>query len=605
MQNSLFSTSLRALCAAVFVLFASSAMAQSKVQATPAATTFPAEGFVYEDNNRGFLENVKVTIKDEKGDIIEDTYTDVTGKFVASLAPEHKYKVHFDKRAFTPIDTVISTVGHVLGEALYLKYAMKRLPGYIFDATISDLLSEEEKAAGKYASSVDSVKVEVYNTTKKEEAMVYNTGDSHLFNFTFEQGNHYTILLRRPGFFAKRIEANINIHGCILCFEGLGSITPGVVDNLTEKNSAGTLGANIQMRRIEMNKALKIENIYYDLSRWDIRPEAAKELDKLVAILKDNPRLIIELGSHTDSRGGNADNMTLSQKRAESAVQYIVSKGVSGDRISAKGYGEEKILNVCKDGVNCSEPEHQRNRRTEFTVTGVLREDPYETKSLKEIIEEQAFMDMILKGGNEVIQVGADGKIPENLQKDIEKQQKRANDIQNKTATPEKDLPAAPEKTTTITSKTEAKTEVKKAAKTETKKPAKTNVKVEPKAEPKAAVNVEPKVEAAVKVEPKTEPKAAVNVEPKTMNTGFKTSIENYTGYRLQLFSEKDKALTAAHPVLNEFSEVYQEEMEEKEFAYLIGEYKHVSTANAMLRQMANKYPNAKVIHYKNGKRVL
>ena len=556
MQNPPFSLTISVFFAA-FLAFASSANAQA-VQATPAATTFPAEGFVYEDNNRGFLENVKVTVKDENGTVIEDTYTDVSGKFVASLAPEHIYKVRIEKRAFYSLDTTISTQAHPIGTALYVKYPLKRLPGYIFDATISDLLTEQDKAEGKYASSVDSVRVEVYNTTKKEEALVYNTGDTHLFNFTFEQGNHYTMLLRRRGFFAKRIEANINIHGCILCFEGLGSVTPGVVDNLTEKNTAGTLGANIQMRKIELNKALKIENIYYDLSRWEIRPEAAKELDKLVAILKDNPRLIIELGSHTDARGGNEDNMTLSQKRAESAVQYIVSKGVSNERIAAKGYGEEKILNACTDGVTCSEPEHQRNRRTEFTVTGIMREDPYETKSLREIIEEQAFMDMIMKGDVETIQVGADGKIPENLQKDINKQQKRADDLNKKPEPAVQVVQNPAPNPVTITSKTEPV-----VAKTE-----------------------------------KTPAAAAAPI------SAFKPIPATYTGYRVQLLVNKAEPLPPNHPLAFEFSTVFEEETAPKTFAYLIGDYQNVAAANKMLQQVGGNYEFAKVVRYKNGKRM-
>jgi outer membrane protein OmpA-like peptidoglycan-associated protein len=558
MQSPPFSLFASTFFVAAFCLFASSATAQT-VQATPAATTFPAEGFVYEDNNRGYLENVKITVKDENGTIVEDTYTDVTGKFVASLAPEHIYKVRVEKRAFYSLDTTINTQAHPLGTALYVKYPLKRLPGYIFDATISDLLSEQEKAEGKYASSVDSVRVEIYNTTKKEEALVYNTGDTHLFNFTFEQGNHYTMLLRRRGFFAKRIEANINIHGCILCFEGLGNVTPGVVDNLTEKNTAGTLGANIQMRKIELNKALKIENIYYDVSRWEIRPEAAKELDKLVAILKDNPRLIIELGSHTDARGSAEDNMVLSQKRAESAVQYIVSKGVSNERIAAKGYGEEKILNACTDGVNCSEPEHQRNRRTEFTVTGIMREDPYETKSLREIIEEQAFMDMIMKGDVETIQVGADGKIPENLKKDIDKQQKRADELNKK---PEPIVQAPAPNPVTITSKTEPKTA--------------------------------PVVEKTAQ-----QPSAAVPT------SAFKPLPANYTGFRVQLLVNKNEALPPNHPLAFEFSTVFEEESSPKNYAYLIGDYANIAAANKMLQQVVGNYEFAKVVRYKNGKRVL
>jgi outer membrane protein OmpA-like peptidoglycan-associated protein len=128
--------------------------------------------------------------------------------------------------------------------------------------------------------------------------------------------------------------------------------------------------------RIVIDKPIVIENIYYDYDKWNIRPDAAVELDNIVELLTDNPHIIIELGSHTDSRGSKRYNENLSQKRAESAVQYIVSNGISQERITAKGYGEYQLVNHCSDGVKCSEEEHQMNRRTEFRVIGLNKNQP-------------------------------------------------------------------------------------------------------------------------------------------------------------------------------------------------------------------------------------
>ena len=83
---------------------------------------------------------------------------------------------------------------------------------------------------------------------------------------------------------------------------------------------------------------------------------------------KDNPKVKIELSSHTDSRQGNSYNQMLSQLRAESAVKYIISQGIEPKRIKAKGYGETRLLNRCGNNVKCSEEEHQLNRRTEFKI---------------------------------------------------------------------------------------------------------------------------------------------------------------------------------------------------------------------------------------------
>ena len=137
-----------------------------------------------------------------------------------------------------------------------------------------------------------------------------------------------------------------------------------------------TIFVELIFDRIIIDKPIVIENIYYDFDKWNIRPDAAIELDKIVTLLVENPQIIIELGSHTDSRGTHKYNDVLSQRRAESAVEYIISRGISSERITAKGYGERELVNHCSDGVSCSEEEHQMNRRTEFKVTGYSKSQP-------------------------------------------------------------------------------------------------------------------------------------------------------------------------------------------------------------------------------------
>ncbi|WEK18271.1 MAG: OmpA family protein [Candidatus Pedobacter colombiensis] len=140
---------------------------------------------------------------------------------------------------------------------------------------------------------------------------------------------------------------------------------------LTTNNLAASteIKKDLYLEKIELEKAIKIENIYYDFDQSNIRPDAAIELDKLVKILKDNPTIWIELGSHTDSRGNDQYNQWLSQRRANAAVQYIIDRGIDKNRITAKGYGEKILLNKCANGIKCSETDHQLNRRTEFKIT--------------------------------------------------------------------------------------------------------------------------------------------------------------------------------------------------------------------------------------------
>ncbi|MGZ4090628.1 MAG: OmpA family protein, partial [Bacteroidia bacterium] len=137
---------------------------------------------------------------------------------------------------------------------------------------------------------------------------------------------------------------------------------------------------NIYALKIVVGKAIKVDNIYFDKGKYNVRPDAALELDKLVRLMKDNPEVIIELSSHTDCNGPAASNLTLSDKRAKSAAAYIISKSIDSKRIKGKGYGESKLVNDCKcEGKKpspCSEEQHAQNRRVEIKVTGFVVEKP-------------------------------------------------------------------------------------------------------------------------------------------------------------------------------------------------------------------------------------
>jgi outer membrane protein OmpA-like peptidoglycan-associated protein/tetratricopeptide (TPR) repeat protein len=113
---------------------------------------------------------------------------------------------------------------------------------------------------------------------------------------------------------------------------------------------------------------ITMQGIYYDLDKWDVRPDAKVVLDSLAGILKNNPSLVIELASHTDSRAPAEYNLELSKKRAQSCVSYLTQKGIAKDRMLPVGYGETKLVNDCSDDVDCSEAEHQQNRRTTVRV---------------------------------------------------------------------------------------------------------------------------------------------------------------------------------------------------------------------------------------------
>jgi len=112
----------------------------------------------------------------------------------------------------------------------------------------------------------------------------------------------------------------------------------------------------------------RLNNIHYNFDKDNIRPDAALILDTLVEILNQYPSMMIELSSHTDSRGTYEYNINLADRRAKSAVAYLISRGINRKRLIAKGYGEMLLLNECSDGVVCTEAQHQENRRTEVKV---------------------------------------------------------------------------------------------------------------------------------------------------------------------------------------------------------------------------------------------
>lgn len=140
------------------------------------------------------------------------------------------------------------------------------------------------------------------------------------------------------------------------------------------ENANGLQDLSFNLDKINKDKTYRLANIYYDYNSATLRDSSKTVLDTLFSLLAANPKIVIELSSHTDSRGSSDYNLKLSQARADSCVAYLIAKGISANRLVAKGYGEDKPLNKCVDGVTCTEEEYQVNRRTEFKVIGELEE---------------------------------------------------------------------------------------------------------------------------------------------------------------------------------------------------------------------------------------
>ncbi|MBB1151461.1 PD40 domain-containing protein [Myroides sp. NP-2] len=118
----------------------------------------------------------------------------------------------------------------------------------------------------------------------------------------------------------------------------------------------------------DLFRKLNLKPIYFDLNKSDIRPDAGIELMKVVELMKKYPSLKVDVRAHTDSKGKDAYNLSLSDRRAKSTMQWMIMQGIGSDRLTGRGYGETQLLNRCSNGVRCSDAEHQENRRSEFIV---------------------------------------------------------------------------------------------------------------------------------------------------------------------------------------------------------------------------------------------
>ncbi|MEN8250034.1 MAG: OmpA family protein [Bacteroidota bacterium] len=184
------------------------------------------------------------------------------------------------------------------------------------------------------------------------------------FNFRVYENENYELMAEKQGKDAS------NFYVTRLHYSTIGRSVPQ--EELTELVTDITFDTLMYLDQIIIEKAIVLENIYYEFAKWDITPVAAQELDRLVEILVDNPEISIELSSHTDSVDTEAYNVRLSQRRAESAVSYIIQAGISPTRITARGYGESQPIapNTNPDGTDNPEG-RAKNRRTEFKVVKI------------------------------------------------------------------------------------------------------------------------------------------------------------------------------------------------------------------------------------------
>ena len=316
------------------------------------------------DQDVNILAGVDVHLYDNEGRIIESIKTTQDGKYKFNVDADKSYNLTGIKQGYSDDAKVVNTSGD---EVVYdTKLILKRTPEFAFYGKITDKNTNE---------IIEGVGIVVINKNDGSDMFSFSTDSlgeftEKLENIALNDSNSYSIAIKKTGYLTLKTSADI-----LFDHEGIYDLS-----NQLEEIKVGD----------DISKLVDINPIYFDLNKSNIRPDAAVELDKIVKVMNEYPTMEVELGSHTDSRGSDASNKSLSQRRATSSANYIKQHITNPERIYGKGYGESKFLVVTQEihdmhdflpvgqvldnAFIYSLPKaqqkiaHQLNRRTEFKI---------------------------------------------------------------------------------------------------------------------------------------------------------------------------------------------------------------------------------------------
>jgi outer membrane protein OmpA-like peptidoglycan-associated protein/tetratricopeptide (TPR) repeat protein len=322
----------------------------------PSALT--ASGKIYDSITKQPVQGIAIDVKKDSK-VVERLTSDENGNYVFYIDPgESTYELSASVLRYNPVARTYNSINERFA-------ALKGwdLPLQSSDAYISGIVTGVEESQDKSTLTplgpLAKVKIEVFENGQAIKLLETDANGQYRFGDIKENSKYMVKATVGKGdeFFAEDKTLDV------------GEITQSI-----EFCKATGFDMDILLRKIP--KTINLNNILYAYNKWDLLPASYVELDKLVTLLQKNPTLIIEIRSHTDSRGSAKYNQTLSEKRAASVVQYLISKGIPPSRLASKGYGESQLLVKPER----SEADYQANRRTEFTVTGTTGESLYDTR---------------------------------------------------------------------------------------------------------------------------------------------------------------------------------------------------------------------------------
>lgn len=283
------------------------------------------------ESNNQILPNTRIYLKGEDGQIITSSVSDRNGLAEFSVKPGEQFELTAENDTYVSEIKPVRVAGRL--------YELEQREELILRQSNPFLtIKVVEKESGE---TIPHAIVEITEGSYDASAVNNEMGSTRLkMNHSID----YTFHVTAQGYLSSQINYS------------------------SRELKSGDYSITVELQRLSEGMHFALENIYYDLNKSNIRTDAVPVLNNLAQMLLENPDVKIEIGSHTDCRADSDYNMELSIRRSEAVVNYLISKGVSPDRLNAKGFGEAHLANKCADGINCPEEAHQANRRTVIEV---------------------------------------------------------------------------------------------------------------------------------------------------------------------------------------------------------------------------------------------
>jgi len=305
------------------------------------------------DTNKNFLPGSVVRLYDKDGNVVDSTMADENAFFSFIVdADDKQYDLVSNRPKYKEGKNTANTA--VSEDMIVVDLVLERVPEFSLYGTLVDK-NAKTPVEGAKVVLVDKV------SGKKEEFVSSTKGDftKQLSDSKLNDVIAYNVRIEKQGYFAKVAEYK-------------KTLTKEGQYNLREELDADLIKFEVGM---DLGKVLGIYPIYFDYDKFNIRTDAAVELEKIIKVMNENPTMEVELGSHTDCRGLISYNKELAENRAKASAEYVKQRINNPERIYGRGYGEDKLKNNCAcEGAlrsACPEEQHQQNRRTEFIIIKV------------------------------------------------------------------------------------------------------------------------------------------------------------------------------------------------------------------------------------------